>query len=139
MATPQKFAQFAKDIVDGKHAFNTHAFKVMLTNVAPPLTTAAVKADLTEIAAGNGYTAGGNTVTVTTSTSAGVAKVTVADTTFAASGGAMATWRYAILYNDTTSGKPLIASIDYGASITLAAGQSSTVDFDGTSGLMQVY
>ena len=63
MAVHNKFNQTAKDLVDAKHNFSSHTFKVMLTNTAPTAANA-IKADITEISAGNGYTAGGNACSV---------------------------------------------------------------------------
>lgn len=136
MAAYNKFNQTVKDIVDGVHNFSTHAFKVMLTNTAP-VATNSVKTDLTEISAGNGYTAGGSATTITTSVSTGTAKVTASDVTFTASGGSIGPFRYAVVYNDTPTSPadPLIAWFDYGTNLTLASGESLLVDFDGTNGL----
>ena len=137
MATYNKFLQFTKDLIDGVHDFDAHTFKVMLTNSAP-VNTNTVKANLTDISAGNGYTAGGSTTTITTSTSSGTAKVTGTDIVFTASGGTIGPLRYAVLYNDTASDKPLIAWWDYGSSITLNDQETLTVDFDGTNGILTV-
>lgn len=139
MATPTKFYQFTKDLVDGIHDFDAHTFKVMLTNSAP-LVTNSVKADLTEISAGNGYTAGGSASPITTSTSSGTAKVVAGDVTFTASGGAIGPFRYAVLYNDssTSPADALIAFVDYGSSLSLQDTEQLAVDFDGTNGVLQV-
>lgn len=139
MASYNKFLQFTKDLIDGVHDFDAHTFKVMLTNTAP-VNTNTIKANLTEIGAGNGYTAGGTTTTITTSTSAGTAKVTGTDIVFTAAGGSIGPLRYAVLYNDTaaTPAKPLIAWWDYGSSITLNDQETLTVDFDGTNGILTV-
>jgi len=55
MAAYNKFLQFTKDLIDGVHDFDAHTFKLMLTNTAP-VNTNTVKANITEITAGNGYT-----------------------------------------------------------------------------------
>ena len=140
MATYNKFLQFTKDLIDGVHDFDAHTFKLMLTNTAP-VNTNTIKADITEISAGNGYTAGGATVTLSTSTSSGTAKVTVtSDVVFTASGGSIGPFRYAVLYNDspTSPAKPLIAWWDYGSSITLADAETLTADFDQVNGVLTV-
>jgi len=139
MAVFNKFNQFAKDLVDGKHQFSTHVFKIMLTNTAP-VSTNQVKADLTEIAAGSGYTAGGTATTIGTAVSGGLAKATGTDVVFTASGGSIGPFRYAVLYNDTqtTPADPLVGYWDYGAPITLAATESLTVVFDASEGIVQV-
>jgi len=139
MAAYNKFNQFTKDLVDGVHNFSSDTFKVMLTNTAP-VSTNTVKANLSEISAGNGYSAGGTTTTVTTSTSTGTAKATASDVVFTASGGSIGPFRYAVLYNDTSTSPadPLIAWWDYGSSITLNDTETLTVDFDGTNGIFTV-
>lgn len=137
MASYNKFNIFTSDLVNGKHNFGSNAFKVMLTNTAP-VATNAVKADLTEISAGNGYTAGGTSSAITVSTASGTAKVTAADVVFTAAGGTIGPVRYAAVYNVTTSGNPLIAWWDYGSSITLNDTETLTVDFDNTNGLFTV-
>lgn len=139
MAVYNKFNQFVKNLADGVHQFSTHTFKVMLTNVAP-VSTNQVKADLTEIAAGNGYTAGGATVTMSVTVSGGVAKITGANAVFTASGGSIGPFRYAVLYNDTPTSPadPLIGYWDYGQSITLANTEVLTVVFDAANGILQL-
>lgn len=139
MATYNKFNQFTKDVIDGKHNFASNVFKVMLTDVAP-VATNSIKADLTEITAGNGYTAGGTATIVTTSVSSGTAKATGSDVVFTASGGVIGPLRYAVLYNDTQTSpaKPLIAWWDYGSSITLNSTETLTVDFDAVNGIFTV-
>lgn len=139
MATYNKFEQFSKDLIDGVHDFDAHVFKVMLTNSAP-VATNSVKADLTEISSGNGYTTGGTATTISTSTASGTAKVTGTDVVFTASGGTIGAFRYAVLYNDspTSPADPLIAWWDYGSSITLQDGETLTVDFDASNGIFTI-
>jgi hypothetical protein len=139
MASYNKFQVFTKDLIEGKHNFASNTFKVMLTNTAP-VNTNSVKADLTEISAGNGYTAGGTATTITSSTSSGTAKVTGTDVVFTASGGTIGPFRYAAFYNDTQTSpaKPLVSWWDYGSSITLNDTETLTVDFDATNGIFTV-
>ena len=101
MAAFQKFHVFVENLAEKVHNLGSDTLKVMLTNTAPS-TSNSVKADITEIAAGNGYTAGGATITVASSAqSGGTYKLNIADVTFTASGGSMAPFRYVVLYNDT--------------------------------------
>jgi hypothetical protein len=138
MATYNKFNVFVEDLIEGVHDFDAHTFKVMLCNTAP-VATNSVKADLTEISAGNGYTAGGTATTITTSRSTGTAKVTGSDVVFTATG-SVGPFRYAVLYNDspTSPADPLIGYWDYGSSVTLANTETFTVDFDATNGIFTV-
>jgi hypothetical protein len=54
--------------------------------------------------------------------------------------GAVGPFRYAALYNDTQASpvKPLIAWWDYGSSISLANGDTFTVAFDATNGVLTI-
>jgi hypothetical protein len=134
-----KFNVFVDDLAHGKHIFGTDVIKVMLTNTAP-VAANAVKADIIDIAAGNGYTAGGNTLAFTSaSQAAGVEKVIFADSTFTATG-AFATFRYAVLYNDTTASpvKPLICWFDYGSAISMTNLETFIVDLDQVAGLFTI-
>lgn len=137
MATYNKFNVFVEDQFEGVHDWDGHTFKVMLTNSAPSATNS-VKADLTEISAGSGYTAGGTATTITTSRSTGTFKAVGTDVVFTASG-SVGPFRYAVLYNDTPTSPadPLVAWWDYGSSVTLASGETFTVDFDATNGIFQ--
>lgn len=140
MAAFNKFNQLVEDLLEKVHNLGSDTLKVLLTNTAP-VATNAVKADLTEISAGNGYTAGGATATISSSAQAsGTYKLVLADVVFTASGGTIGPFRYAVLYNDspTSPADPLIGWWDYGSSITLQAGETFTVDFDATNGVLQL-
>jgi hypothetical protein len=137
MASFNKFNSFVEALAEKKHDLGADTLKVMLTNTAP-VATNTVKANLTEISAGNGYTAGGATAAVTSSAqTSGTYKLVLGDpATWTASGGTIGPLRYAVLYNDTATNDELIGWWDYGSSITLAAGESFAVDFDATTGVL---
>jgi hypothetical protein len=137
MATYNKFNVFVEDQFEGVHDWDLHVFKVLLTNTAP-VATNSVRSNLTEISAGNGYTSGGTATTITTSRSGGTFKAEGTDVVFTATG-AVGPFRYAVLYNDTPTSPadPLVAWWDYGSSISLANGETFTVDFDPTNGILQ--
>lgn len=137
MAAFNKFNSFVEALAEKKHDLGADTLKVMLTDTAP-VATNSVKADLTEISAGNGYTAGGNTTSVTSSAqTSGTYKLVLGDpATWTASGGSIGPFRYAVLYNDTAASDELIGWWDYGSSITLASGESFAVDFDPTTGVL---
>lgn len=129
-----KFNTFTQELNKGTHQFGTHSFKVMLTNTLPAAANA-LKADITEIGAGNGYSAGGAATTVTRSNSSGTDTVQGTEVTFTASGGSIGPFRYAVLYNDSVASplKPLVGSFDYGSAITLADGESLNFKFNNTT------
>lgn len=138
VAAFNKFYCLTEDIAEGKHNWQTNVFKVMLTNVAPAVTDT-VFGTPAEIAAGNGYTAGGNTTAMVTSAQTlGVYKLVLTDTVFTCITAPMATFRYAVLYNDTSATKPLIGYYDYAAALTLGVGESLTVDFDAAAGVLTI-
>lgn len=139
MATYQKFNAFVENQWISKLDWDADVFKLMLTNVAP-VATNSVKADLTDIAAGNGYTAGGSAMGMTVSRTGGTLKVVGADVVFTAAGGTIGPFRYVVLYDDTIASPadPLIAFWDYGTSITLNSGETFTADADATNGILQV-
>lgn len=138
MAAFNKFDAFVEALAEKVHNLGTDTLKVYLSNDTPSSSGDAVKADLAEIAPGNGYTAGGNTATQTSSSqTGGLYKLVLADpTSWTASGGNIGPFRYAVLYNSTTASGNLIGWWDYGTSITLAAGDTFTVDFDPTTGVL---
>lgn len=129
MAPFVKFNQFIADLGLKVHNLDTDAIMVYLTNVAPNVATMAVKADLAEIATGNGYT-GPLDIGATYAQSGGVGTLTGVDQMITATG-PVGPFRYAVIFNDTpvTPLKPLIGYWDFGSPISLAAGASFTVDF----------
>lgn len=136
MAQMTLFNCLAQDLVLGKHIVGTSVFKVMLTNVAPVLTNT-VAANITEIAAGNGYSAGGSTTTVTETRTGDVCTVFASNVTVTATG-AIGPFRYAVVYNDTASGFPLVGFIDTTVETTMANLDTFQVQFDQTNGILQV-
>lgn len=139
MATFNKFYPFVEALAEKVHDLGSDTLKVMLSNTAPS-TANAVKTDITEISDGNGYTAGGNSAAITSSSqTSGTYKLVLGDpSTWTASGGSIGPFRYAVLYNDTAASKNLIGWWDYGSSITLADGEQFTVDFDPSTGVLTI-
>ena len=137
MATFTKFNSFVEACAEKVHNLGSDTLKVMLCNTAP-VATNTVKADLTEISAGNGYTAGGTQATISSSAqTSGTYKLVLADVVFTATG-AIGPFRYAVLYNDTATNKELIGFWDYGSSISLANGGTFTVDYDAGTGVLTI-
>jgi len=136
MTTFNKFNSFVEAVAEKVHNLQYDTLKVMLTNSAP-VATNTQKSNLTDISPGNGYTAGGTQAVVSSSAqTSGTYKLVLADVVFTASGGSIGPFRYAVIYNDTATNKELIGFYDYGSSITLNDGETFTVDFDGTNGVL---
>lgn len=146
MATYNKFNYFVQDVCEALHNFKTTGggtYKIMLTNTAPTASSNHYYTDVsaTEVASGGGYTTGGAALTISSEAqTSGTEKVVVsaASPTWTGSGSGMGPFRYVILYRSDDTNKELVCYFDYGSSITLNAGDTFTVSFDGTNGLFQL-
>ncbi len=124
------FNDFTEQLAKGVHTFGTDTFKTFLANDLPAATDT-IKANITEISAGNGYTAGGVThSTVTVSETGGTTTVTP-DNAVVTATGAIGPFQYAILYNDsaTSPADALVGWVDYGSAVTMANGETFTVNY----------
>ena len=133
MATFNKFNAFAENVAEGVHNLASNQLRIALTNTAP-VAANSVLTDLTEISYTN--LSARNVTTSSSAQTGGVYKLTCADLVLSASGGSVGPFRYVVLYNDTAAGDPLIGWYDYGSSITLASGETLTVDFDQANGVL---
>lgn len=138
MAAFQKFHAFVEALAEQKHNLSADTLKIYLSNATASASDDAVKADLAEITTGvDGYTAGGNTCTLTSSSqTGGLYKLVLADPATWTSTGTLGPFRLAILYNDTAPNDDLIGYWDYGASITLGNNETFKVDLSGTDGVL---
>lgn len=134
MASFTFFQQFKEDLAKAVHNFtsdSTCTLTVFLTTDAniPSASADAVLADVTTIS----YTNLSSRVLtgVTSEHATGTVPFTVNDLTLTASGGAVATFRHIGIYNDdpTSPADPLIGWYDAGSDITLADGESVTLNF----------
>lgn len=125
-----KFQQFVQDLGRKVHNLETDLVKIYLSNATPNVATHAIKTDIAEISTGSGYS-GPIDISATYSQTSGTATLAGTDQVVTAAGGSIGPFRYVILYNDTPTSPvdPLIAYWDYGSSITLADGETFTVDF----------
>jgi hypothetical protein len=133
MAVFNKFNSFVEAVAEKVHDLGADQLTLALTNTAP-VAGNTVLADITQITYTNLSTR--NLTTTSSSQSGGLYKLVVADTTLTSTGGSTGPFRYVVVYNSTAAGGPLIGWYDYGSSITLLAGESLTVDFDQTNGLL---
>lgn len=141
MAAYVKFEQFVEDVAEKVHNLGADTLKVMLVNSPAPVSTNSIKANLTEIAAGSGYTAGGTQAAISSSIqTTGVYKLVLADVVFTAAAGTIGPLRYAVLYNDTPTSPadPLIGYHDYASSITLQDTETFTWDANASTGILTI-
>lgn len=138
MATFNKFNSFVEDLAEGVHNLQTGALTIALCAAAnAPVATNTILANLTQITYTN---LSSRVLTVATSAqTTGTYKLVINDLTLTASG-AVATFRYVVIYNDTPTSPvdPLIGWYDYGSDVTLANGDTFTIDFDGTNGVLTI-
>ena len=138
MATFNKFNVFVENLAEGVHNLQTGALTVALCAAAnAPVATNSVLTDLTQIA----YTNLSSRVLTVSSSSqtSGTYRLIINDLVLTASG-AVATFRYVVIYNDTPTSPadPLIGWADYGQDVTLANGETFTLDFDNVNGLLSL-
>ncbi|RUP36252.1 MAG: hypothetical protein EKK60_15495 [Gordonia sp. (in: high G+C Gram-positive bacteria)] len=133
----------AELIADGTIDLDGDTFKLaLLTSSYTPNAAHDEYADLTnELSTANGYTSGGATLgSVTWNRSSGVATFDSADVVWTASSSGI-TARYAVLYDDTSSGKKLIGYMlldSTPANVTATAGNTLTVAPHSTQGWFQL-
>lgn len=137
MAAFNKFNAFTEHLAEKVHNLGSDALTIALTASAP-VAANSVLADLTPISYTN---LSSRVLTVASSLqTSGVYKLTINDLVLTASGGAVAAFRYVVIYNDTPTSPadPLIGWYDYGSSLTLADGETLTLDFDGSAGVLTI-
>lgn len=130
--TYNKIQQFVENLCKGVHNFtsdSTSTLTVALTtNANAPVATNAVLGDLTPISYTN---LSARVITgVTAEHTTGTVHLTVNDLVLTASG-AVATFRHVAIYDDdpTSPADPLVCWFDYGSDVTLANGETFTLDF----------
>jgi hypothetical protein len=139
MATYTKFNSFVEHLAEKVHNLGSDTLMVALVAAAnAPTASNSVLADLTQASYTN---CSSRVITITSSSqTSGTYKLVLQDLVLTASGGTVGPFRYTVVYNDTPTSPadPLIAYYDYGSDITLAAGETFTVDFDPTNGFLQL-
>lgn len=125
-----KFEVFSENLAEKVHALDADQLECYLSNAVPSASLDAVKADLAEIATGNGYTGPQDTQN-TTSRTGGTTSVVGVDIVITAAGGSIGPFQYVVLQNTTPTVPldPLIGWWDYGSALTLLTGESFTIDF----------
>lgn len=135
MATYNKFEVFIADVFGGVHDLlgttpgtDSEQCDIYLSNTTPDAGADEVKTDLAEIATGNGYSGPVAIPSQSGSESTGTFTFSGDEITITASGGAISTFQYVVMFNDGTSVKtdPLIAWWDNGSTVDLADGESFT-------------
>ena len=130
MATWNKFHAWSKNMVTVAN-LDTDQFTIALTNTAP-VAANSVLADITEISYTN--LTSRNITTTSSSQTGGVYTLVFQDLTLTASG-SVPSFRYVVIYDNTPTSPldPVVSWFDYGSSITMANGETFTVDLTGAA------
>ncbi|MEO8247642.1 MAG: hypothetical protein ABI622_11065 [Chloroflexota bacterium] len=135
MAAFSKYQSFVTELGKGTHKLHSagDTLKIALTNTAPNAATHTVRADITELATGNGYTQNGAGLDIQNdyTGAAGTGTLTGVDVVITAAGGSVGPFRYVVLFNDTPGAPvdPLVGWWDYGSALTLLDTETFTTDF----------
>ena len=133
--------KFLEEVCKAQHDLTTHTLKVALmdTTFAFDPDTHKVYASgqtgdvsTSEITAGNGYTAAGETLTtvaVAIDTATDQVDITADNVTWTATGGAIAETGAAVIYNDSHASKTVVMCIDFGADYITATDKLFQLNF----------
>lgn len=135
MATFTKINSFVEKLAEKSFNLGSDSLAVALTNTAHTSTWSQLS-ELTQITYTN-LSSRALTISSSAQTS-GTYKLVLADLVLTASGGSVGPFRYVYIYDDTATNDELICYFDYGSSITLADGDTFTIDFDATNGVLQI-
>jgi hypothetical protein len=123
----------------GSKAINlaSDQLKLALTNDALASTIEAIGSVTNQIPTTNmsGTTTALDLTTTSFTQTSGTAKLIIADLTITATG-AVGPFQYIYLYDYAATGHELIGVYNYGSAVTLAAGDTFKVDFDGSAGVL---
>jgi len=149
MAVTIKIRDFIENAMNGPIDMNSDTFAIALSNTAPAsessnptLDNNGVLANVTQISYTNyadDLTVDRRLQSVTSEATGGTYTFDAADFTITATGGALATFRYIYIFDDTPTSPadPLVLCIDNESAITLASGESVTVSFN-ASGILTI-
>ncbi len=139
--TLQNFDCLTEYVANAVVNFGSHSFKMALTNTAPNIATNTILANISQIANGGGYTAGGFPVTITgVSRTGSLTKITIEDKLFTASGGNVADFQWVVLYDDSTTSPvdALVGFLNLGTPRGIPNGDVLSLNFSEANGAIQI-
>lgn len=129
-----KFHSLSEAIAEKVHNLGSDQIVVALSTVLPT-TANTVLANITQVSYTNLSTR--NVTRTSSSQTSGLYKLILAPLTLSATG-AVAPFRYVILFNDTATNDELIGFGDLGATTTLASGDSVALTWDAVNGALSL-
>ena len=134
--TFNKFDSFVEAVAEKVHNLGADTLTVFLTtNANAPVASNTQLSNITQISYTN--LSSRNITTTSSAQTSGTYKLTLTDLVLTASG-AVATFRRVGVYNDTATNDELIGHFDYGSDVTMANGETFTLDFDGSAGFLTI-
>lgn len=135
MATFTKVNSFVEALAEKKINLGGTGLTIALTNTAHTSTWTKLS-ELTEVSYTN---LSSRVITVSSSAqTSGTYKLIVNDLVLTSTSGTTGPFRYVYIYDDSATDDDLICYYDYGSSITLNDGDTFTIDFDGTNGVLTI-
>ena len=128
MANYLKFNSFVEALAEKVHNLQTDTITVALTNTAPVASNTQLS-NITQISYTN---CSSRVVTISASSqTSGTYSLVATDLVLTASG-AVGPFQYVVIYNATATNGELICWFDHGSAVTLASGETYTIDFGAT-------
>lgn len=130
MAAYVKFNSFVEALAEKVHNLGSDTLTVALCAAAnAPVATNTQLSQLVQISYTN---LSSRAITVASSSqTGGTYSLVVNDLTLTASG-AVGPFRYVVVYNDTATNDELVCFFDHGSDVSLATGETYTIDFGAT-------
>jgi len=134
MATYTKIDSFVENLAEGLINLAGTGLTIALTNTAHTSTWDEL-ADLTQISYTN---LSSRVLTVSSSAqTSGTYKLVLSDLTLTASG-SVGPFQYVYIYDDASTGDKLIAYYTLPSAVTMSNGETLLLDFDGSTGVIQL-
>lgn len=143
MAAFSKLNGFVELLAEKSFNLGSDTLTVALSNTAPgsettPPTGATSACKLSNVTQISYTNLSSRVLTISSSAqTGGLYSLIIADLILTATG-AVGPFRYIYIFDDTATNDELIGYYDYGSSISLASGETFTLDFDNVNGLLQL-
>jgi len=135
MATFTKINSFTEKLAEKAFNLGSDTLTIALTNTAHTASWSQLS-ELTQVSYAN---LSSRVITITSSAQVtGTYKLVLADLILTSTGGTTGAFRYVYIFDDTATNDELICLFDYGSSITLQDGDTFTIDFDPSNGVLQI-
>ena len=135
MVTFTKIHSFVEKLAEKAFNLGSDTLTVALTNTAHTATWSQLS-ELTQVSYTN-LSARALTISSSAQTT-GTYKLVLADLVLTSTGGTTGPFQYIYIYDDTATNDELICYFDYGSALTLQNGDTFTIDFDPTNGVLQI-